>query len=386
MILPALLALGLAGCATGSAKVTPVPQYVVLPDGGVDLPVRWFDDLPLLEIHVDGRGPYTFVLDTGAATNVVSRRVADARFDAVVRAPTSATDAAGRDVDLEMALRIGSLRAGDLVLRELAASVADLESLHPYLRFRLDGILGYPAFENLLLMVDYPNRRVRVARGSLPPVDERTILDDLGTGTPDVAVVMPDGILPVLVDTGSRSCIAAHALPQEVRLDGNPVAGDRSVTLAGPADREVMARLADPVRLGEHEVRGAEVTLSPGRAQLGSRFLRHFRVTFDPRGRKVRFERTGGPVSVSPLVGIGARFRDDGDGWRIWDVVPHGPAAEAGLTVGNRVLSVQGLACESGNDDAIRALFRRAGTTVALEVVRGEGTETLSVDVRSLIP
>jgi S1-C subfamily serine protease len=88
---------------------------------------------------------------------------------------------------------------------------------------------------------------------------------------------------------------------------------------------------------------------------------------------------TLGPVTPSAAFEFG--LPEDLEGALILAVVPDSPAAEAGLDVGDVVLSVDG--DEVGDSDGLIDLLRRSdpGEVVELEVFRGGETDTIEVEL-----
>jgi Retroviral aspartyl protease len=50
----------------------PAPAGIEVPKDGVTIPMQDMGGRPVVEIKINGKGPYRFILDTGAVTTVVS--------------------------------------------------------------------------------------------------------------------------------------------------------------------------------------------------------------------------------------------------------------------------------------------------------------------------
>ena len=50
----------------------PVPAHITMPEEGVIVPMDDMGGRPLIEVTINGKGPYRFILDTGAVATVVS--------------------------------------------------------------------------------------------------------------------------------------------------------------------------------------------------------------------------------------------------------------------------------------------------------------------------
>jgi len=111
--------------------------------------------LVLVPAFVNGRGPYEFVLDTGASATVLSPELAS-----VLRLETTAAEPmTGAGGMLQATLgRVGSLTVGNGALQDVAVMVADfLGELGRVVGTPLDGILGYNFLRHFRVTLDYPS-------------------------------------------------------------------------------------------------------------------------------------------------------------------------------------------------------------------------------------
>jgi hypothetical protein len=130
------------------------PRGVDLPDGGVTVPLATPGSRPSIDVTVDGRGPYRFAVETGAAFTSVTPQMAAAA--GLVPADTA-----------DPAVTVGALGIGAARLRDFRVAVLDAPAPG------IDGILGLNAYRDLLLTVDYPAGVVRLERGALEPPNGR---------------------------------------------------------------------------------------------------------------------------------------------------------------------------------------------------------------------
>ena len=111
--------------------------------------------LVLVPAFVNGHGPHTFVLDTGASSTVLSPGLAAAlRIETVATEPMT-----GAGGTLQATLgRVGSLAVGGASLHDVSVAVADfLTELGNVVGERLDGVLGYNFLRHFRVTLDYPN-------------------------------------------------------------------------------------------------------------------------------------------------------------------------------------------------------------------------------------
>ena len=340
----ALLLTGTGAPAPASQdRLRATPVRAALPSAGAVLPIRWWCDYPLATVVIEGRGPFTFLLDTGASMCVVDLGLAEAFPERRVAQRIRVIGARGESVAAEGYVRLDDVRVGELVLEGVDALVLDLDAVAAALRTPIDGVLGFGTFVGLLLELDYPAREVRVEHGRLPEADGRAILELLPGLVPRIALEIGPGSQPVILDSGSGGGLDLDRYPREVELLSPPAAELGAFTAGGLGPLREVARLDIELLLGDEHVLRPVVCLTPGKARLGSELLRHFRWTFDGLGGRVKIERdAAGPVEVGPVRTSGLALGEREGKLVVWAVLPGSPAELAGVRTGDRVVALGG--------------------------------------------
>ncbi len=117
----------------------------------------------IVPVHIQGQGPYRFLLDTGASYSIVSREIAQA-FDLPkgephsARGPSGAIDAYGSCV--------ATLSVGDAGLSNLPVSVMDCTQVSGYVYDWVDGYLGTNFLEHFEITLDYCSQNITLYEGS----------------------------------------------------------------------------------------------------------------------------------------------------------------------------------------------------------------------------
>ena len=344
-LLAAALALVLASCASVPPDwIYPRAPVLSASETPTALPVTWLGGYALVETYVDGRGPWTFLLDSGADHYAIDLRTADAlklerEGGDGVRLTNMLT---GTQTDLVGSARIREIRAGPLAESDTGAEIVDLSLAEQAMGTRIDGVLPASAFRDGLLTFDFAAGTVTVVQGELPPPDGRDVLALHLVPLPCIAVEIGGSPCAVLLDTGSDSalCVPAAREPT-MRFRAPPAAVGMHGTLAGVIpDRS--ARLDGALAWGRHRIADPVVSLTPGEWCLaGVKLLGEFRVTFDFAHARVRFDRSGTePIRSRPVRGIGAGFLRRNGVSTVEYVFDGGPAARAGLRVGDHIEAV----------------------------------------------
>jgi hypothetical protein len=325
----------------------------------------------LMTAAIDGAGPYRFMLDTGASRSVVSPRlVAEV---GLTPAPSGAVvlGAEGAAVDAAGSVRLERLTLGELEIPAVDALVMDLSPLERTLGERVDGIVSGGEFRGATLVIDFAAGQAWITRGRIRG-GARLRDDRLARVRADVA----GRDLDVVIDSGSSG---AWMLP----ASGLPLVemgyASRRVATAGGSPARRRLELGGSVRMAGAVFERPMVEDTAGLPRVGWHGLRGCRVWIDGRSGRVLVERWV-EVADGPGWGIGARLERAGDVWEVRGVEPGWPAAAAGLSDGERVLSVEGK--RAGElDGAGLATLMQERDRLRLEVLREGGVATVWVPV-----
>lgn len=254
----------------------------------------------LVSAWVNGAGPFTFAVDTGAGATILSRRVAgEARVTINSKRPVMIGGLSGANRVASYEVVVQSLAVGDrqnllpskgliIVTESLAPGIDGVldpaESYHPF-GFEVDMVKGE------LAAFDPSTSPIR--RGSSLPQDG-TIVSWLTDGQSRRPFVMLEGGRRALLDTGSEFGLAVTEegarslgiIPGRGRPRGDVRdLGGGSI----PAHRITPAT----IRIGALVLRGIPTDLLQGARPgtpilLGRDALRPFRLSFDPAARLIR--------------------------------------------------------------------------------------------------
>ncbi len=352
------------------------PDRVVLPAGAttVAFPLDLSRGQPVVQVLLNGKGPYPFYLDTGAGATVlnddVARELGLATLDSTRIGDPANPHAIRADIH-----RLDSIEIGGLRLEGVRCVSWDRSTLRPGADAPR-GVLGIALFSELLLSLDYPKAEGRVTRGALPAPDgERVLAYEAPQGIPVVSVRIGARTYDTHLDSGSPG---SFTLPRSergaLRLLAEPVEVGKART-ANSTLTIYAAQLADTMRLGGHAFVRPMIELNEGlpHPNLGGRILREFVVTLDQANRRVRFERTGTPA---PSAGILVRAVPEG-GAEVAYVVAGSAAQAAGVEPGDRILAIGGQAPADLGHAGTRAAMGRS--PLALRLQRGASEREVEI-------
>lgn len=396
ILLPALLAALAGGCADipsfkrepfrpAGVRLWLVPRNTHLPDQPVSAPFTRLGDRPVIEVKIDGKGPYRMMLDTGTEGVLVSPGLArDLRLSEL-----SATFRVHGDQDWIGARhphvrRIRSLEIGGAQFEEVAA--LPIERVR---RDRLDGVVGLSVFNQCLLTIDYSADQIILTRGRLPPPDGHDLLPARRWSNHAVLWVTAEvggKPLPMLIDSGwSGPMQVASGDATRLSFAYGPVPSPfKTFPLAGPPRYDRIGRLKDDLRLGRHTFTTPIVGVAADETKLAAHVLKEFTVTLDQRSMVVQFKRDDNePIRMGRARHLGFEgLRKPG----AWSVGPpaRGISLEAlGLREGDRIVEVNGKPVTNRTD---RELLYGDDTTVTYTVEREGGRIVVKAPVITLVP
>lgn len=257
----------------------------------------------VVQTSVNGKGPYSFIVDTGVTPSVIDRAAAEAAGVDIDRSQSGEASGAGSGTMIVQRAPIRELTLSGVSFRNLDALAADLSRLSTRLGHPLHGILGDNFFEGRVVTIDYGAQRMTIG-GSVPPLPPGAIELPFSTANDDVIPIIQDfeingQKIPVSLDTGSS--LAVELYPAAVEKLGLAAvmekAADGSITGAR-GDAAVRKAKIGALTIGGIPLKDVEVTFSTrtdhGAARLGNvgnALLKNFVVTFDYTTRRVRLEK-----------------------------------------------------------------------------------------------
>jgi predicted aspartyl protease len=348
---------------------------------------------------VNGKGPYTFIVDTGGHTLLSSRIVDEVGLKPVGR---SVESGAGEGHSTTGFVHYDEIAIGGVRLRDQTGFATEIydKSIEG---IPVDGMVGYELLRRIVTTIDFGRQTMTFTDPS-----RFTPGEALGVAVPfEFYDHLPNvkgaiGDLPATfdIDTGSRSeidltspFVAAHDLRTRYPKGTLAVTG---WGVGGPA-RSYMVRLAS-LKLGSVEVGHVAAGLSNARAgsfsdpnydaNIGSALLKRFVVTFD-YGHQVMYLRriVPTPTDVGTFDRSGLWINAKSGGYEIADVAEGGAGAKAGLAVGDVITAIDGepAVAEQLADTRRRMRSDPPGTALVLAVRHGDATRSVTLTLADQI-
>src|SRR5712691_7956682 len=114
--------------------------------------------LILLPVRVNDRGPFDFILDTGAGTSLLSLELAK-QLDVTIIGSKEGQSAGGK-VSVSLA-KVASLAVGETKVGDVAVGVVDLAHIGKTIGAKIDGDLGYNFLKQFRITINYRDGEIR---------------------------------------------------------------------------------------------------------------------------------------------------------------------------------------------------------------------------------
>lgn len=400
-------------------EVTAVLLDAVLPESTFQAPVQLVDDVVFVDggrsarlavdianhhvfvdVELDGH-PLRFILDTGGVNLVTS--------EAAARLGLRSEGALEGRGPGENAVAVGFTRVARLVIAGVVAlerqllrvlSMPDFDEVEGA---QCDGILGVELLKRLVVRIDYAGSALELTDPAIfePPAYAPTLPLTFFGHFPGVNGDLDGAKGQFWLDTGNRGGLFVASPFAQANELSERYATSGAMTIGWGVGGGVEGRLARGGRLmlGSITINGPVLRLSSGSSGgvmamrdvagiVGGEILSRFDVTFDYARQRVLLvpnEVHGKPFEAD-RAGLWINRR--GDAVVVKAVMADGPAAVAGLRVGDILCTFDGTPAASLTLDALRRQLRElpAGQVVALRVAREDALFDAWLCLRDLIP
>jgi hypothetical protein len=377
-------------------------HWALPPSGRVTVPIRLLNNHVVVDVRIDGHGPFPFLVDTGGHDIVTPATAKALGIVSQGATPTfGAGDKPGSNGYAHLArIDVGGAALSDQTVITLDFSPVNVEGL------QLGGMLGVEFIERFVVRLDYGAKTMTLIDTRRFGAEERAAAGApvpflFYSHMPQVAGRIDGRAARLDIDTGSRAEVTLtapfvaraglrQAYPDGVTItDGWGVGGAShsyvvrlgSLSLGSVAAANPIAGLSS-ASVGAFADRGSE-------ANVGSGLLKRSVVTFDYVHKTMYLKPLAHPdQDTGRFDKVGFWLNVGRDGLEVMDLAPGGPADAAGLKVGDVVTTLGGLPVAGRVLSDVRRELKlvEVGRPFPIGYRRGNTTALATVTPRDLIP
>lgn len=328
----------------GARTVSLATDPTRIPFSGTD----WFGHYrsPYFRVFVNGRGPFTFLFDTGSNVTIFSTKVAKAANVAIINHVPGHHAIARAD----------EVRVDGISMRDYYAVIADGDDL--------DGILGFNSFGQSYLTFDFANKTLAVSSRPVPLPSAFWLSYTLKKHLPLIDLVADGHTLPTLIDTGDDA-YGWEATSEDLTgltFDHVPVPSTTVFNGQTGATKTLITSVDGSLALGPmHSERPAvAINESLPVPDIGMDVIRQFVIEFDRKHHRVAFQPnfSGREFAVPGELTYGFYISFHQPARRVREVLPGLAPARAGMQAGDVIVDINGRRAASVNYEYWDQLLR----------------------------
>jgi hypothetical protein len=362
------------------------------------VPIQVVNNHIYLSVMVDGRGPYTFILDSGGdyiVTPELAKTLgASSSGQAQLGGVGSQTEgAAFARVD---SIAVGNAKVGSqyVLVLPIGTGFGMGEGM------QIDGMLGYQFLARYVTTIDYANSKMTLTMpaNASPPPGSAVIPFIVDGSIPRIDVGIDGVTASAEVDTGSRAALtlAAPFLAQNPTIAAlaKTAEGVTGFGVGGPS----VGRLGriPTLAIGPFTIANSIADFTSDKsgafsnpynpANVGGGVWRLFVVTFDYGKRRMYLTKGTAFDTAFAYDRSGLFLIDRAGAYTVLSAFPGSPAAGAGLAKGDVIVNVDGAAASRMSLAALRGVLSgSAGTVVHLHLRNDTGERDVNLTLADYV-
>ncbi len=362
-----------------------------------NLTFRMIKNQMVIQLHINGKGPFNFILDTGVGLVLITDpKLIDTVSLQNLRSIYITGFGEGEIISAFIAPSV-DLQIGNTIAKDIPVAILekDIFELSNYVGMPIHGLIGYEFFQSFVVKLNFSTSTITVFQ------PEKAYIPRKGSRIPlsieerkpyiNTTIQLNSGKkLPVklIIDTGAGHPVSLETIDGvPIELPDERIRGNLGVGLTGPIDGYI-GRISS-LHLGkytlnnviaafpDYEDAASRVFSINRNGNMGLEIIKRFNVVFD-------YNRAS--IYLKPLSTIKAAFEHDMAGMEIGSagenyerliitrVEPKSAAEQAGLLKGDEILAINFKPASEISLSEIDSMFRsRNGRNFIIEIMPKDG-------------
>ena len=353
-------------------------------------------NLIIIPVYIDGKGPYNFLLDTGVGQMIITDTSFLRNYN-IKKFQKVKVQGYGLGESIEAILtRDLEIRVGKATISHMPAAIftQDIFNLSNYLGVRIYGILGYYFFNSFLVKINYSRNSLTMYKpGSTVKIKGKKIPIEIRNTKPYItAELQTKGLgninLDMLIDNGSSHPMTLETFEKNpFPLPENKISANLGVGINGIINGSIGR--VDKIKIGDFEFNNVlvgfpefnkKIALMEGNnrnGSIGADILKHFTVTFDYLNGFIYLKKnyTTDPTFEHDMSGLEVYVieKNKTDRYFIGRIESGSPGEEAGLKTDDEIAGIDFRPAQAYKLSDLTELFKsNDGRKMILEIIRGK--------------
>jgi predicted aspartyl protease len=200
------------------------------PQNPAPIPFRKSLNLIFTRVMINGRGPYEFVIDTGASQIVLSEKLAGDLGLTPVTSTIMHGVGGGGKIDTKL-YSVKEMTVGDMKIKNVPVGTFN----DPLVTQLADGILGTAVFSDFILTVNYPGNQLEISRRRPPANPASEVLPAWYFSNLLLVPIQVNGQHRgnFIVDTGAVTTVISHNMAATLGVDEKTPGAKIDLGIAG---------------------------------------------------------------------------------------------------------------------------------------------------------
>ena len=126
----------------------------------VEVPFEFEHNQIVVQVKIDGKGPFNMLLDTGSDPSAIDPATAR-ELGLSVGSKGTAASGGGAETNTVYPTRLPNVELGSVTVKEVFAATIDLSKLGARIGRPIHGVLGFSFLKDRIVQIDYPNLKLR---------------------------------------------------------------------------------------------------------------------------------------------------------------------------------------------------------------------------------
>jgi len=265
----------------------------------VNIPLDMTTHRPIIDVMINGKGPYKFIFDTGSTTHIIDESLNEEfGFKVVGEDPLRTPGAENSLASKRVAIPKVSF-PGTNISKDVEMNVIAIRSMLP-----VDGIIGGFFLEDYLVTMDYPASKLTLSLGKLDKNDTGVFPFIQDARTLNLTIDVAGNEVEAHLDSGNPLTMTLpYSLIDKLSFKEAPQKGLPMRTPVASFETWE-AQLLGSVTIGNAVIKDPKVRLAEGYeyVNVGYGVINKLRITIDRKNSLIKFEEVSMANSDSPKV------------------------------------------------------------------------------------